>query len=167
MIIFHFVLYTAQVTVIIGIISGFIMMVVFIIITVTLVIIFTWWRRRSHKNTHSVKYPAVTTSDEIVELQQNESYMIMATNNDMDEYVVLTYNVGECDVISHMYYMTGLMLMSMFQSTKTLILLWCMSKMHMLLTAGKYHCSRMYAMVPPAKLMNLREMSECNINSLY
>ena len=32
----------------------------------------------------------------------------------------------------------------------------------MLLTAGKYHCSRMYAMVPPAKLMILREMSEFN-----
>ena len=127
MILFHFVLYTAQVTVIIGTITGFIMMVVVIIIVVTLIIIFTCWRR-SHKNTHSVQYPAVTTSDEIVrELQQNESYMIMATNNDTDEYVVLTYNVGECDVISHMYYMTGLMLMSMFQTMKTLILLWCMS----------------------------------------
>ena len=85
-----FVFYTAQVTVIIGIISGFIMMVVVIIIAVTLTIIFTCWRR-SHKNTHSVQYPAVTTSDEIVELQQNESYMIMATNGDTDEYVVLTY----------------------------------------------------------------------------
>ena len=102
------------------------MMVVVIIITITLIIIFTCWKR-SHKNTHSVQYPAVTTSDEIVELQRNESYMITGTNDDMDEYVVLTYSVGKCDVISHMYYMTGLMLTSMFQTTKTLILLWCMS----------------------------------------
>ena len=34
--------------------------------------------------------------------------------------------------------------------------------MHTLLTAGKYRCSKMYAMVPPAKLMILREMSECD-----
>ena len=62
--------------------------IIIIIMTVTLVIIFTWWRR-SHKNTHSVQYPAVTTSDEIVELQQNECYM--TTNNEKDkqqEYVL-------------------------------------------------------------------------------
>ena len=80
-------------TVIIGLISGFIMVVVVIIIAVTLIIIFTCGKR-SHKNTHSVQNPAVTTSDEIVELQQNESYMITGTNDDMDEYVVLTYSVA-------------------------------------------------------------------------
>ena len=48
--------------------------IIVIIIMITLIIIFTW-RRRSHKNTHSVKYPAVSSSGEIVELQQNECYM--------------------------------------------------------------------------------------------
>ena len=52
-----------------------VVIIVIIIMIVTLIIIFTWWRRRSHKNTHSVQYPAVTTSDEIVELQQNVCYM--------------------------------------------------------------------------------------------
>ena len=51
-----------------------VVIIVIIIMIVTLIIIFTWWRR-SHKNTHSVQYPAVTTSDEIVELHQNECYM--------------------------------------------------------------------------------------------
>ena len=64
--------------------------IIIIIITmiVTLIIIFTWWRRRRHKNTHSVQYPAVSSSGEIVELQQNECYM--TTNNEKDkqqEYV--------------------------------------------------------------------------------
>ena len=52
-----------------------VVIIIIIIMIVTLIIIFTWWRRRSHKNTHSVKYPAVSSSGEIVELQQNECYM--------------------------------------------------------------------------------------------
>ena len=65
-----------------------VIIVIIIIMTVTLIIIFTGWWRRSHKNTHSVQYPAVTTSGEIVELQQNACYM--TTNNEKDkqqEYV--------------------------------------------------------------------------------
>ena len=71
-------------TVIIAIISGFIMMIVVVII-VTLVIIFTCWRNR-HKNTHSVQYPVVSTSDERVELQQNSCYRIVATSDEGEEY---------------------------------------------------------------------------------
>ena len=66
-----------------------IIIIIIIIMIVTLITIFTWWRRRSHKNTHSVQYPAVSTSDEIVELQQNVCYM--TTNNKKDkqqEYVL-------------------------------------------------------------------------------
>ena len=63
------------------------LVIIIIIIMVTLIIIFTWWRR-SYKNTHLLQlYPAVSTGDEIVELQQNVCYM--TTKGDKwQEYIV-------------------------------------------------------------------------------
>ena len=64
------------------VIAAPVVLVAIIIMIFTLAIIFTWWRR-SHKNIQSVQYPAVSTSDEVVELQQNECYM--TTNNEKDQ----------------------------------------------------------------------------------